>query len=58
MNLDSMTYEEFKVYMLTKLQEFEDQSWKQEDMQTFMKGEETVPLGDWFEWFGCQSKLM
>lgn len=53
-----MTFEQFKLYMQEKLQEFEAHSWKQEDMRAFMKGEETVPLGDWFEWFGCQANLL
>lgn len=57
-NLDAMTFDEFKNYMHEKLEEFEKYSRKSEDMVEFMEGNATVPLGDWFEWFGCQSNLM
>lgn len=58
LDLSAITFEQFKAYMLEKLEEFETESWKQEYMREYMKGEQTVPLGDWFEWFGCQAKLI
>lgn len=57
-DLDAMNFEQFKSYMLEKIEEFETHSYQDVDMQPFMKGEQTVPLGDWFEWFGCHAKLM
>lgn len=57
-DLDAMNFEQFKAYILQKLEEFETHSHQDVDMQPFMNGTQTVPLGDWFEWFGCQAKLM
>lgn len=57
-DLNAMTFDEFKEHMQKALADYESDANHDADMIHFMDGTQTVPLGDWFEWFACNAGLM